>query len=47
MKKTVTGVLACLSLVLLIGLFGCGDSAKKDDKAAGMKDEAVTLNMGI
>ena len=45
MKKTVTGVLACLSLVLLIGLFGCGDSAKKDDKAAGMKDEAVTLKI--
>lgn len=49
MKKAVTGVCACLSLVFLLGLAGCGgDSEKKETKAADTKtsgSEQVTLKI--
>jgi len=49
MKKALTGLCACVSLVLLIGLTGCGGgSEKKEDKSADAKAggaEQITLKI--
>lgn len=49
MKKAVTGIVACLSLALLLGLVGCGgDSEKKETKMPDKKSsgsEPVTLKI--
>lgn len=49
MKKALTGLYACVSLVLLIGLTGCGGgSEKKEDKSADAKTagaEQITLKI--
>ena len=49
MKKAVIGLYACLSLVLLTGLTGCGGNAeKKDSKSANMQPaagEQITLKI--
>ena len=49
MKKAITGICACLSLVLLLGVTGCGgDSEKKENESAGAgaaQSEQITLKM--
>ena len=46
MKKAIIGLSACVSLVLLLALTGCGGgSEKKDDKAGDMKGETVTIKI--
>ena len=46
MKKAIIGLSACVSLVLLLALTGCGGgSEKKDDKAGAMKGETVTIKI--